>query len=111
MPTSPLRPCATAGCPALVPSGHCPQHARQRDKDRPQADARRHYKTARWLALRRLQLSAQPLCQACLPQQVTPASHVDHVIPHRGDLERFYDAANLQSLCPSCHSRKTQAGA
>lgn len=32
---------------------------------------------------------------------------VDHVQPHEGRLERFWDRANLQALCPSCHSAKT----
>lgn len=36
-----------------------------------------------------------------------PADHVDHVAPHRGDEELFWDISNLQSLCRSCHSAKT----
>jgi 5-methylcytosine-specific restriction protein A len=35
------------------------------------------------------------------------ADTVDHVIPHRGDRGRFFDAGNLQSLCKQCHDRKT----
>lgn len=42
---------------------------------------------------------------------VTAASQVDHVVPHRGDQRLFEDLeSNGQSLCASCHSRKTEAG-
>ena len=33
---------------------------------------------------------------------------VDHIAPVRSAPERSYDPANLQSLCPSCHTRKTR---
>ena len=32
---------------------------------------------------------------------------VDHLVPHRGDRLLFWDASNWQSLCESCHNRKT----
>lgn len=33
---------------------------------------------------------------------------VDHVVPHRGDKNLFWNArGNWQALCVSCHSRKT----
>jgi 5-methylcytosine-specific restriction protein A len=32
---------------------------------------------------------------------------VDHIQPHRGNWARFIDRDNLQSLCKSCHDRKT----
>ena len=38
---------------------------------------------------------------------MTHAIEVDHIQPHKGDSELFYDAANLASLCKICHSRKT----
>jgi 5-methylcytosine-specific restriction protein A len=37
------------------------------------------------------------------------ATDVDHIEPHKGSWERFTDRDNLQSLCHSCHSRKTLA--
>ena len=32
----------------------------------------------------------------------------DHIVPHRGDVELYYDMDNLQTLCASCHSRDKQ---
>jgi 5-methylcytosine-specific restriction endonuclease McrA len=62
------------------------------------------YKTNTWRAMRREQLYKSPLCVYCLDLGVTePANIADHIIPHRGSHERFYDALNLQSLCKHCH--------
>jgi len=35
--------------------------------------------------------------------RVTPATVVDHITPHRGDMARFWDRENWQSLCAPCH--------
>ena len=32
---------------------------------------------------------------------------VDHIVPHRGDQRLFWDEANWQTLCTSCHNRKS----
>jgi 5-methylcytosine-specific restriction enzyme A len=32
---------------------------------------------------------------------------VDHITPHKGDRQMFWDRSNWQSLCHRCHSRKT----
>ena len=59
---------------------------------------------ATWRKVRLAHLMANPVC-------VTPgcgksAYHVDHIIPHQDGGGRL-DRGNLQSLCHSCHSRKT----
>ena len=53
-------------------------------------------------------LSRNPLCAACLSKNiVTQAEHIDHVIPHRRDSDRFM--VNLfQGLCAPCHTQKTR---
>jgi len=54
------------------------------------------------------QLQKQPLCEDCLREGiVTPATDVDHVIPHCGNLDLFLDPTNFCSKCRSHHSRKT----
>jgi 5-methylcytosine-specific restriction enzyme A len=68
---------------------------------------RRWYRTPRWRALRAEVLAEQPTCVAC---RAAPSRHVDHRVPHRGDPVLFWDRANLQGLCESCHGRKTGHG-
>ena len=39
-----------------------------------------------------------------------PSNVVDHIVPHRGDQELFWDVANnWQALCRQCHSSIKQA--
>ena len=62
------------------------------------------YDTALWKQLRLHQLAHEPLCRFCLQvEDVTEATVVDHVRPHKGSIELFSDPANLQSLCAPCH--------
>lgn len=45
----------------------------------------------------------------CLETDVVEvATVVDHVVPHRGDVDLFFDATNLQSLCKPHHDRDKQ---
>jgi 5-methylcytosine-specific restriction protein A len=74
----------------------------------PQAQAyHRWYYTKEWRALRRDQLEAEPLCRFCRAAgRGSPANTADHVIPHRGNPDLFFDPANLQSLCGIHHGEK-----
>lgn len=65
------------------------------------------YFTNRWKALRQMHLSKEPLCVECGYE----GNEVDHVADHKGNERLFYDANNLQTLCTSCHSKKTFADA
>lgn len=48
------------------------------------------------------------LCVECKARgRIVAAEEVDHTIPHRGDHKLFWDTANHQGLCKTCHSRKT----
>lgn len=67
------------------------------------------YKTKRWLALRAYQLAIEPLCRRCKSMgRIVAATTADHVEPHKGNPEKFYNGA-LQSLCTSCHSGAKQS--
>lgn len=69
------------------------------------------YKTARWRALR-FKVFTRDLftCKGCGRLEGDPSRLVaDHIIPHRGDARLFWDEANLQTLCKSCHDRLKQA--
>jgi 5-methylcytosine-specific restriction protein A len=57
-----------------------------------------------WQKARRLYLSAHPLCVMCSAvKKVTAANVVDHIIPHGGNQELFWDEANWQPLCKQHH--------
>jgi 5-methylcytosine-specific restriction endonuclease McrA len=40
--------------------------------------------------------------------QLTPATVVDHKVPHRGDDALFWDSDNWQGLCATHHSSTKQ---
>jgi 5-methylcytosine-specific restriction protein A len=67
------------------------------------------YKLARWAKAKATQLAKQPLCEECEKQRrVTPATVVNHRIPHKGDLGLFWDPANHQSVCKPHHDGPIQ---
>src|SRR5262249_10075660 len=66
------------------------------------------YRLSFWRRRRRLQLQAEPFCRICRQQgRDVVADTVDHVTPHRGDLNLF-KLGELQSLCESCHNGSKQ---
>ncbi len=99
--------CCEPGCSSLVDRGRCPQHARAKEQTRAYQDIRKLYSTVRWARLRQIILVRDPFCGLC---HIAPSTDVDHIEPHKGNRERFWDEANLWGLCHRCHSRKTQEG-
>jgi 5-methylcytosine-specific restriction endonuclease McrA len=64
----------------------------------------------RWRKERKHYLALNPLCCYCLKQgKVTPATVVDHITPHKGDLNLFWDANNWQPMCKHCHDSVKQS--
>jgi 5-methylcytosine-specific restriction protein A len=62
------------------------------------------YDLKEWTALRKHQLNTSPLCHYCTTAgKITPATVVDHIVPHKGNKDLFRDPDNLQSLCKLCH--------
>jgi 5-methylcytosine-specific restriction protein A len=56
-------------------------------------------------------IKANPLCIECNKAGiVTAATDVDHIIPHRGNMELFWDSDNWQALCKRHHCQKTARG-
>lgn len=65
------------------------------------------YSHRRWRRIRARQLAKEPLCRRCRELgRITPAEHVDHIEPHKGDRAKFWGGP-FQSLCASHHSEKT----
>ncbi|TCG08365.1 HNH endonuclease [Paraburkholderia steynii] len=114
MPNRPWRPCVHPGCGALVngKDGYCPEHLkarRRRENEVRPTTAERGYGGA-WRKAREAYLRAHPLCmcdECNALGRVLPATVVDHVIPHRGDMRLFWDSTNWQAMSKRCHDRKT----
>ena len=106
------KPCAHAGCAALVfdGSGWCDKHRKQgsgKFADRLRGSRHeRGYGTA-WEKLRKQILSRDKgLCQVCLEVgRYSPARTVDHIKPKA--LGGTDDPINLRAICDACHKRKT----
>lgn len=65
--------------------------------------------TGAWQKARRAHLAHEPLCRACAQAgRTTAANTVDHIIPHRGNMELFWQRSNWQSLCATCSSGDKQ---
>jgi 5-methylcytosine-specific restriction protein A len=119
MPTRPLRPCPSPGCPSLVSGGRCAAHRTASQHASTEArrayDARRGSSAARgygsrWQKYRARYLAQHPLCAdpfGAHGATVVGATVVDHVVAHKGDHKRFWDPKNHQPLCASCHGRKS----
>lgn len=65
----------------------------------------------RWQQARDRFLKKHPLCRHCQQQgDLTPATVVDHITPHKGDQQLFWDENNWQPLCKPHHDVKTGHG-
>ena len=109
MPKIPKRPCRYSGCPNLCEKGiYCEEHRKEWSHDAIRGGAAARGYDAHWRKARKAFLSRHPRCAECLKNGVlTPATVVDHIIPHRGDPHLMWDESNWQALCKSCHDRKT----
>lgn len=106
----PLRMCRAPGCMKLTSEGWCPDH---KPKDNHKDSAAWHYLYTNprygWKKRRSAQLAREPWCRECSDRgKRVRATDVDHIVPHRGNVQLFM-YGELQSLCHSCHSRKTMA--
>jgi 5-methylcytosine-specific restriction protein A len=101
--------CRYPGCGRAQEASYCTEHEKK---------ARAHYPTRPsehanlynygWTKIRRVFLMQHPICKRCEDKgRLTPATVVDHIVPHKGDTALFYDPANFQPLCASCHAIKT----
>ena len=86
-----------------------------RDKVRGRMDpSRKWYSSARWRRLRQLVLVRDGwTCRqtgellSATPNRPNSAV-VDHVLPHRGDPEKFWDIDNLQAVAKGWHDSEKQ---
>ncbi|TNB46820.1 HNH endonuclease [Martelella lutilitoris] len=84
------------------------QQQRQRADDRRGSAANRGY-NRRWSKARDTFLAHRPLCLGCeAVGKVTAARVVDHVDPHHGDPEKFWNTAMWQPCCKWHHDHVKQ---
>ena len=114
MPVGARHPCAEPSCGHLVPRGkaRCEKHERARDLERGTRHERGY--TNRWAMAAKAFLMEHPLCARCVVEHqmdhsvfIQAAKVVDHVKPHKGNQELFWDESNWQPLCKPHHDRKT----
>lgn len=81
------------------------KRGRTRSAEHKASTSERGYGTA-WQKLRLMQLNRCPVCEECQANgRTTPGHHVDHIVPLSAGGQ--HELSNLQTLCASCHSRKT----
>ena len=109
MPTKPKSPCVVSNCPNLaLKHGMCVEHVREYEQRRRETPT---VYDGRWVKIRQLWLIDHPLCVECSKEgRAEPGNIVDHIKPHRGNIELFYDLSNLQTLCKRHHDIKTAQG-
>ena len=112
MPRYPKRPCRYPGCPNLCDKGtYCDEHRKEWSPDALRGGAAVRGYNSQWRDARKKYLRQHPLCVKCLAEKkLTPATVVDHIVPHRGDKSLFWDQSNWQALCKECHDQKTGSG-
>lgn len=107
MPKKPLRVCAYPGCKELIVGTYCDIH-KPKWKDNNRLTARERGYDSRWRKARLTFLRSNPLCVECEKEGWhIPATVVDHIIPHKGDMKLFWDRNNWQPLCKRHHDIKT----
>jgi 5-methylcytosine-specific restriction protein A len=98
--------CSFPGCNVLLDMpGYCEEHKKEERVRKPFESATRlnslFYNTTRWRTLRKTFLKENPYCNRCGNNNIPLQVH--HKIPPRGNEELFFDEANLETICETCH--------
>jgi len=65
----------------------------------------------KWRKESKAYLKANPLCVECQAQgRITLGTDVDHIKPHKGDMDLFWRRSNWQTLCSVHHKAKSGRG-
>ena len=76
-------------------------------RDRRTTDNSKFYHSSQWEAIRLQQLMREPLCRECKKIGLeVPGTVVDHIEPIEDGGSKT-DSDNLQTLCNTCHNRKS----
>jgi len=83
----------------------------KREKRYGQTDNSRFYQSKQWRSLRNFYIKQNPLCEQCQREnRITSGNCVDHIkaISKGGGM---LDIKNLQTLCNTCHAKKSASEA
>lgn len=111
MPSKPYKPCNELRCPNLTRERYCEDHKQNRNEyDKYRGSSSKRGYDSKWRKARNDYLIKHPFCVECDKVGViNAATVVDHIIPHKGDKQLFWDSkSNWQSLCEMHHNRKTK---
>jgi 5-methylcytosine-specific restriction protein A len=102
------RVCGQPGCPEIVVgASRCPAHQPPQPK---RGSSTQQGYGSKWRKARAEFLALHPRCE-CKEHKGkanAPAStDVDHIIPHRGNRELFWNRRNWQARAHACHSKAT----
>lgn len=112
MPAAAPRPCRYPGCSALGQEGYCEKHRRKVTREQDLHRGSRHERgyTNAWTRASKAFLQKHPLCALCIERnRIEAAQLVDHWVPHKGDMQLFWDENNWVPLSRTCHSSTKQA--
>jgi 5-methylcytosine-specific restriction protein A len=108
------KPCRQPGCPRIVKrGGYCVEHTGPRDAgayDRERGSSAARGYGGKWQRIRKIKMKRNPICEdpyGIHEQEniVVMGDMVDHIIPLK--LGGSNKLTNLQTLCYSCHNKKT----
>ena len=96
------------------PRGQGTPQQRAREADARRGSARARGYTAEWDKASAYRLAEHPLCEYCAigafgEIRDSAADLTDHLFPHRGDRELFWQTQWWVSCCTACHSGPKQA--
>lgn len=96
------------------PRGSRDRVEQKREADSWRGSARARGYTTAWDKAAKDHLAQHPLCRYCElglfgDPSIVAATLVDHLIPHRGDHEIFWNRRDWVSSCAPCHSGPKQA--
>lgn len=107
MSNLPYRMCNKCGCTRLTHQSYCDIHRQEKNKDGRPSAYKRGYNRA-WQKASKSYLLHNPFCVRCLEAGTHSKSEVvDHIKPHKGNQQLFWDKSNWQPLCKRCHDKKT----
>jgi 5-methylcytosine-specific restriction enzyme A len=113
MPYAPKLPCRGPGCGQLVSeSGFCPACKARGLGQRDRLTAAQRGYGSRWQKVAKAYLLQNPFAVDIYNHfggRIVLAECVDHIIPHRGDMELFWNPSNFQGLTLADHARKTNS--